>query len=221
MVAACSTTPAKSSSPEQKLAQARNEIKKKQYEVAYGTLEELRYVTTGTRLGGEVQFLLGEVAFKRAKYPEAESHYQAYLNTYRNGPFAEQSLYMQAQSKLKQIEKRRLGFFSFPKFIPHDRDISLLRETRILFDLYRESYPDGKWIVEAARLSEELLVKEGEHELEIAVFYLKRKSPRSALARAERVLNDNSYPESIRNRAREVIREAEESLPLPGDDENP
>lgn len=221
MAFSCSTAAVKDTNPEQKLAQARKEMKKKQYEAAYSTLEELRYVTAGTRLGGEVQFLLGETAFKRGKYPEAESHYGAYLNSYPNGPYAEQSVYMQAQSKLKQIEKRKLGFFSLKKYIPYDRDISVLREARVLFDLYRESYPDGQWIDEATRWSGELLVKEGEHELEIAAFYLKRKNPRSALARAKRVYNDSSFPEEIRNRAGDLIREAEESLSSSGDDENP
>ena len=168
----------------------------------------MRIVTAGTRLGGEVQFLLGESGFKRGKYAEAESHYAAYLNTYPGGPFSEQAVYMQAMSKIKQLQKRSL---LFKTYIPHDRDITLLREARVLFEIYIEMYPAGEWIEVATQRSEELLLKEGMHELEIASFYLRKKSPHSALERAKRVL-DGNYPDNIKAQAQDIIREAERSL---------
>lgn len=202
----------KESLPEQKLVEARKDIKKHRYEKATETLMELRSVTAGTHLGGEVLFLLGETAFHRGKYPEAESYFAAYLNTYNGGPFSEQSVYMQAESKIKQIQKRKIGFLSLKTYIPHDRDISVLREARVLFDIYKELYPTGKWIETATQQSEELLIKEGKHELEIAAFYLRKKSPRSTIARARRIL-EGDFPEDINTKARELIREAEQSLP--------
>lgn len=214
--ASCSKPVLKETTPEEKLLEARKDIQKKRYEKANETLEELRYATAGTRIGGEVQFLLGETAFKRGKYPEAESYFAAYLNTYTNGPFSERSIYLQAESKVKQIQKRKLGFFSFKSYIPYDRDISLLREARVLFELYMEKYPTGEWFDIAAKRSKELLIKEGEHEIEIAAFYLKKKSPRSTLARARHLL-DSDYPESIKAEARELIRKAEQSMHSTGD----
>ena len=211
----CSAPIRNEAPPEERIREARKDIDKKRYEKAYETLEELRFVTAGTRLGGEVQFLLGEAGFKRGKYPEAESHYAAYLNAYPDGPFSQQSLFMQAQSKVKQIQKRRIGFLSFKASIPHDRNISLLREARILFEIYMEKYPAGEWIDIATQRADELLVKEGKHELEIASFYLRKKSPRAALARAKRVL-DGNFPDNIKDEARDLIRRAEGSMP-PGD----
>ena len=195
--------------------EARRDFDKRHYEKANETLEGLRYVTAGTRLGGEVLFLLGETAYKRGKYPEAESHYAAYLNTYQEGSFAEKAVYMQAMSKIRQIQKRKIGFFSFRSYIPHDRDITLLREARVLFEIYMGSYPSGEWFEAAAARAEELLLKEGRHELEIASFYLKKKNPRSALARAERVL-DGDYPDSTKAAARDLAREAEKMLSSDG-----
>jgi len=186
---------------------------KKRNEKAYETLEELKIVTAGTRLGGEVQFLLGETGFKRGKYPEAESHYAAYLNTYPGGPFSEKAVYMQAQSKVRQIQKRTIGFLSFRRTIPHDRDISLLREARVLFEIYMEMYPTGEWIDIAKQRAEELLIKEVMHELEIASFYLRKKNPRAALARTKRVL-EGDFPDNIKDEARDLVRKAERSLPL-------
>ncbi len=216
----CSTPAIKETTPEEKLKEARKEIDRRHFEKASETLEELRFTTAGTRLGGEVQFLLGETMFKRGKYPEAESHYAAYLSAYPDGPFSEQALYKQALSKLKQIQKRKIGLLTFRAYIPYDRDISLLREAKTLFELYTRKYPNGKWIDIATQKAEELLEKEGMHEIEIAAFYLKKKSPQSALARARRVV-DGNYPEDLKDQARELIRKAEGSMDKTGDGQNP
>jgi outer membrane protein assembly factor BamD len=213
----CSSPEIIESPPEERIREARNDIDKHRYEKAYENLEELRIVTAGTRLGGEVQFLLGEAGFYRSKYPEAESHYAAYLNAYPDGPFSQQAVYMQAMSKVKQLQKRNLFFKTY---IPHDRDISLLREARVLFQLYIEMYPTGEWVDIATQRAEELLIKEGQHELEIASFYLRKNNPRSALERAKRVLNGN-YPDTINTEARDLIRKAEQSLPQTEDGQNP
>jgi outer membrane protein assembly factor BamD len=207
----CSSPEIIESPPEERIRDARNDMDKRRYEKAYENLEELRFVTAGTRLGGEVQFLLGETGFKRGKYPEAESHYAAYLNAYPGGPFAEQAVFMQALSKVKQLQKRKIGFLSFKTYIPHDRDISLLREARVLFELYIEMYPTGEQIDIATQRAEELLIKEGRHELEIASFYLRKKNTGAALVRAKRVL-DGNYPDNIQIEARDLIRKAERSL---------
>jgi len=214
----CSSPEIIESPPEERIRDARSDIDKHRYEKAYESLEELRLVTAGTRLGGEVQFLLGEAGFYRGKYPEAESHYAAYLNAYPGGPFSEQAIYMQALSKVKQLQKRSL--LSFKTYIPYDRDISLLREARVLFEIYMEMYPTGEWIDIATQRAGELLIKEGQHELEIASFYLRKKNPRSALVRAEQVLNGN-YPDNIKAEARDLIRKAERSITQAEDGQNP
>jgi len=212
----CSAPDLQESTPEERIQDARKDMEANRNEQAYETLQELRLVTAGTRLGGEVQFLLGEAGFKRGKYPEADSHYGAYLNAYPEGPFSQQALYKQALSKLKQLQKRRI---TTKTYIPHDRNISLLREARILFEIYMEKYPDGEWIEVATQWAEELLTKEGQHELEIASFYLRKKSPQSAIKRARQVL-DGSYPDVIKAQARELIDKAEGSLPQTGNDQD-
>jgi len=215
----CSSPAVNESTPEERIREARKDMDKNRNEKAYQTLEELRFITAGTRLGGEVQFLLGETGFKRGKYPEAESHYAAYLNAYPGGPFSEKALYMQALSKVKQIQKWRIGFLSLEKYIPRDRDISLLREARVLMEIYMEKYPDGEWIEPATQQAEDLLLKEGEHELGIAAFYLRKKSYRSAAERAKKVL-DGDYPDTIKDEARDLIRQAEQSAPPAEDDQD-
>ena len=212
----CSAPILQESTPEERVSDARKNMGKHRDEKAYEILEELRFVTAGTRLGGEVQFLLGEAGFNMGKYPEAESHYATYLNAYPDGPFSEQAVYKQALSKVKQIQKRKITGKSY---IPHDRDISLLREARVLFEIYMEKYPDGEWIEVATNRAEELLAKEGRHELEIASFYLRKNNPHSAIERAKLVLNGN-YPDNIKTDARDLIRKAEGSLPQVEDDQN-
>ena len=114
---------------------------------------------------------------------------------------------------MRQVEKIRFGFFSIKRYIPHDRDISLLREARQLFQQYLQNYPGGQWIEEAGGRITELLTKEGEHELGIVSFYLRKGEHKAALARAQRLL-DSGFPESIQERARELAREANEALPV-------
>lgn len=209
LLVACSKPVVNDSAPEERLREVRNDIKKHRNEKAYESLEELRFVTAGTRLGGEVLFLLGETAYKRGKYQDSESHYLAYLNAYPDGPFAEKAVYMQAMSKIKQIEKRKLGFFSIKTYIPDDRDLSLITEARILFEIYVEKYPAGEWIDEASRRVAELRVKEGRHELNVASYYLRKNSPAAAMARARHVL-EGTYPEDIMEEAKDILQRARE-----------
>ena len=56
----CSKPVLNETTPEERLLEARTDIEKGRYEKANETLLELRYVTAGTRIGGETQFLLGE-----------------------------------------------------------------------------------------------------------------------------------------------------------------
>ncbi len=215
LLSSCSAPALREGNPEERLQQVRNNIQKHQYESAMEGLEELRYVTAGTKLGGEVQFLLGETSFLQGKLPEAESHFSAYLTAYPEGPFAEKALYRQATSKIKQLQKIRVGFLTFRSYIPHDRDASLLREARVLFELYAEMYPEGEWAAEADQRAKELREKEGEHELDIANFYLKRDRPEAALLRAEEIVNGD-YSEDLRARARTLSEKARSNLPSGG-----
>lgn len=158
-------------------------------------------------MGGEVQFLLGEARFLKGKYAEAEVEYGTYLDLFPDGPFSEDALYKSALSKIKQIKKIGVGFFYLRSYIPSDRNISTLRETRVLLERYLEDFPSGKWSTQAAATARELLVREGEHELDIMTFYLKKKQPEAVLARAERIFQ-RDFPERIKSTARELAERA-------------
>jgi outer membrane protein assembly factor BamD len=206
-ISGCSSKPAQLPSPEERLEKVRKDMTKHRYEMAIETLEELKPVTAGTRLGGEVQFLMAETRFRQGKFAEADIYYGTYLDLYQDGPFAEKALYMNALSKTRNIRKIAIGLLTFRSYIPSDRDISVLREARILFELYIDRYPSGQWIDHSRQMATELLFKEGEHELSIASFYLKKDQLQAVLARAEKVLKGN-YPEEIMTRARELVQRA-------------
>ena len=216
----CSSPSAQLPSPEERLNAVRQNMEKHRYELAQETLEELRPATAGTRLGGEVQFLLAENRFLQGKYAEAEVEYGTYLALHPEGPFSEKALYRSAYSKIRQIRKIAIGFFTFRSYIPHDRDVSAIVEARSLFELYLDRYPSGEWNSKAKEMADELLIKEGEHGLQIISFYLKKKQPQAALARVERLL-ENDYPEQIRTRARELADQAGELLTAEADAVSP
>jgi outer membrane protein assembly factor BamD len=186
-------------------------MEKNHYELALKTLEELKPATAGTRLGGEVQFLLARAKYHQGKFAEAEAEYKTYLALYPEGFFSEEALYMAAVSKLRQIKKTSIGFFSLGSYVPHDRDISALTEARGLYEQYLDRYPSGQWKTEAGKLTRELREKEGEHYLEIISFYLKKKQHKAALARSEWLL-ESDYPEGIKARALEFATRAGELL---------
>ncbi|MBN2720742.1 MAG: outer membrane protein assembly factor BamD [Proteobacteria bacterium] len=205
----CSSTREITQTPDSLLDSARHDIRKHRYELAIETLEKLRPVTAETRLGGEVQFLLAEARFQAGKYPEAEMEYGAYLDLYPEGSFREDALYKSALSKVRQIQKTAVGLFYLRTYIPSDRDISSLRQTRSLLEKYIEEYPEGKGAGQGREMAERLRIKEGEHELEIMAFYLKKKQPQAVLARAQRILADE-YSERIKSEAREMAGRARE-----------
>ena len=199
----CSSPPAQLPSPGERLNTAREHMEKHHYELALKSLEELKPVTMGTKLGGEVQFLLAENKSLQGKHAEAEVDYRAYLTLYPEGPFSEKALFMTAFSKVKQIKKTSIGFFTLRSYIPHDRDISTLVEAGSLFEQYLDRYPSGEWKNQAEEMADELRKKEGEHLLEIISFYLKKKQPKAALARTQQLLKGD-YPDPIMTRAREL-----------------
>lgn len=213
---ACSGSVNDETSPEERLQEARHEFDKKHYEAASKILEEIRVITVGTALGGEVQYLLAESNFRRSNYLEADSHYSAYLSGYPGGPYAEDALYKKAMSNLKQIQYTSISFSGIRKKIPYDRDISLVRSARLNFAQYIKEYPEGGHSAEASEWIKKLWEREGQHELEIALFYLnKKKKPEAAINRANRILEED-FPEDIKRQASQIVRSAEEKL-VPAD----
>lgn len=215
-VFACSGADKDETSPTERLKEAQHEFDGKHYETASKILEEIRVITVGTALGGEVQYLLAESNYRMSNYLEADSYFSAYMSAYPGGPHAEDALYKRAMSNLKQIQYTSIGFKGIRKKIPYDRDISLVRSARLNFAQYLKEYPEGTHAGEASEWIKKLWEREGQHELEIASFYLKKKKkPEAALSRANRIL-EGEYPEEIKRQAARLAEAAKEKL-LPKD----
>ncbi|TNF49289.1 outer membrane protein assembly factor BamD [bacterium] len=211
-VISCSGSVNDETSPTERLKEAQHEFDKKHYESASKILEEIRVVTVGTALGGEIQYLLAESNYRMSNYLEADSYFSAYLSGYPGGPHAQDALYKRAMSNLKEIQYTSVGFTGLRKVVPHDRDISLVRSARLNFAQYLTKYPEGEHSEEASEWIKILWEKEGLHELEIASFYLKKKKkPEAALSRANKIL-DAEYPENIKQKAREIADAAKREL---------
>jgi len=209
---ACSGSPNDDTSPEDRLKEAQHEFDAKHYETASKILEEIRVITVGTALGAEVQYLLAESNYRMSNYLEAESYYSAYMSAYPGGPQVEEALYKRAMSNLKEIQYTSVGFTGIRKKIPYDRDISLVRSARLNFAQYLKEYPEGEHSAEASKWIKELWEREGQHELEIASFYLKKKKkPEAALGRANRII-EGDYPEEIKLKAAEIAEAARKKL---------
>lgn len=206
----CSGPSRKETSPAESLQEARVQYEKRQFDSAIEILDDLKIVTAGTALGGEVQFLLAESNFRLRNYLEAESHYSSYLSAYPNGPFASEAIFKRATANIRLIQRKVIGLFKIKTVLPHDRDIEPLRRARLLFQEYLDKYPDGDKASEAEHWINLLLEKEGYHELGVARFYLKKKQPEAVLSRTSRILG-GQYPPSVKKEA-EVITEKARAL---------
>jgi outer membrane protein assembly factor BamD len=211
MAISCSTTPVADNDPAVRIAEARKSISKRQYQAAITLLENLRLGTAGTAAGGEVVYLLGRSQFGLSRYEEADSYFSSYLAGYPDGEYHQDAMYMRAASNRKQIEKTSLGFFRLNKYIPSDRDSASLRRTRLLYEQYLERYPDSEHSNEALEMAETLLEREGEHQLEVAAFYFKKKEFQAALTRANIIITDG-YPEKITDQAVTLAEKAKDEL---------
>ncbi len=186
--AGCSAPLAKDASPEEKLASAKRSLQRRQYETAMTALEQIRDVTAGTKLGGDVLFAMAETKFAMGDYAEADGLGETYLDLFPTGPSAPEALYLRARANLRMVEKTRVGLFRFERYIPHDRDRAPIARARELFTLYVQKHPGGVHATEAVEAAVLLTDREAEHELEVASFYLKRGRAAAALTRTQAVL---------------------------------
>jgi outer membrane protein assembly factor BamD len=205
--AACSSPEKKLTEPAVEVTKARQLLEKKRYSPALEILEGLKFITAGTAIGGEVQYLTGKALYGSGKFEDAESHFSSYLAAFPEGPFAEDALYFRAQSNVKVVEKKTIGLLKIKKFIPHDRDVASLIQARNYFSMYLEKYPDADKADSARELIEILRTREGEYELSVASFYLKRGESHAALIRAQRILTAN-FPPEIKDKAKKIADRA-------------
>jgi len=206
-VVSCASNIKRETGPSEKLAEAESQVSKGHYTEALNSLDGLETLTAGTALGGDVKFLLGEVNFHLGKYTEADSYYASYESNYPDGPHASEALYKRAMAKVREIRKTVLYFFGIRKVIPADRDITPIREARLLFTQYLDRFPEGEHAAEASNMADTLLEKEGLHELNIASFYLKKGKTEAAISRASAVMDGDFSPE-IREKAGLIVQQA-------------
>lgn len=207
LVVSCASNVKREASPAEKLVEAQSQFNKGRYTEALNSLDGMESLTAGTALGGEVTFLLGEVNFRLGKYVAADSSYSSYGLIYPGGPHASEALFRRAMAKVREIEKTVFYFFGIKKVIPADRDITPIREARLLFTQYLDRFPEGKHAVEASKLVNTLLEKEGAHEIGIASFYLRKGELAAALSRASAVL-DGNFPPQIKEKAGMIVQQA-------------
>ncbi len=206
-IVSCSAPIRKEASPSEEFQRARKYYDDRQYDSAIDILDDLRIVTTGTTLGGEIQYLLAETNYRLKKFPEAESAYSSYLSGYPDGPHASEAIFKRAMANIRVIQRKGIGLLTIKTVLPHDRDIMPVKNARLLFEEYVGKYPDGENAPEARQWIDLLLEKEGLHELGIAKYYLKRKRPDAALARASSILTGR-YPEEVKREAEIIVEDA-------------
>lgn len=208
LLISCSSTPGTEVDPDERIAMTRKLANKNRYEDAMELLDGLKYTVAGTTRSEEIQYLTAEIYYRQKKYLESDSAFAAYLAGYPDGQYAADALFYQGLSKVKQSERKVIGFFTIRKVIPHDRDISFISDARHLFAEYLDKYPDGEYSDQADYWLETLRSKVGEHELKIVSFYLKKNEYQAAIRRANRILAGD-HPQEIKDRARLMLGKAE------------
>ncbi len=209
-LASCSSTPKAQIDPDERIDSIHTLLKKHRYEEAIEILNGLKFTIAGNIRDEEIKYLTALTYFKQGKFLESDPAFGLYLAGYPDGRFAQEALYYQASSKIRQSQRSVLGLFSVRKVLPIDRDVSFIREARDLFSLYTRKYPKGEFIEEAAAREAELRSKVGEHELEIASYYLRKNNPDAAILRVERIIEED-HPKDIKERAVKLLKQARSS----------
>jgi len=115
-------------------------------------------------------------------YIEAQAEYQTFLNLY---PTAENADYVQFQIAMCSHKQARKP----------DRDITNTLKAFNEFKTFTEKYPNSELMEEAQKHYQDISDRLAEHELQIGLFYFKRKRYMAAIDRLSYSLRE--YPSSL------------------------
>lgn len=173
-VAGCSSTDkVDPGTPEGAYKLAEEYEKDERYEEAVGKYNDVKNKHPYSRFAVMAELKVGDVHFLREAYIEAQYAYQTFKELHPKHPRIDYVTFRLGLSYFNQL----------PSTI--DRDLSLADKAILYFDEVVSSHPKSEHVKEATEKRAEARRMQGEKELYIAGFYMKKKQFDSALGRYE------------------------------------
>ncbi|MFO7576952.1 MAG: outer membrane protein assembly factor BamD [Pelovirga sp.] len=144
---------------------------------ALGSWEQLRDTFYSPELSMLAELKIAETYYRAARYAEAASAYESYLQRYPNDVRAATLLYRLGQSYYQQI-------------LSADRDQSNTRKALQTFEQFIRRYPDDPDREQAELQILRARTRLADHEVYVGRFYLKRKLYQPAINRFEGILKE-------------------------------
>lgn len=159
------TVPARS--PQELFEQGLEHLERKRYELAIRAFQQITLEYATTKYAADAQFYLAESYLGAKNYAQAQIEYEFLTTNYPTSPFYEEALYKTALCVFRQAPRAAL-------------DQSNVVKAREQLELFRERFPNSRWLPEVARLEGELLSRLAEKEYQAGLLYARAGEYESA-----------------------------------------
>lgn len=167
--------------PEELYRQAQDAVEEHDYEGAQALLDQVRDEYPFSRYAAEAELLSADMAFRQEKYEEAAAAYRSFEELHPTHAKAVYALY-------------RRGLSYAEVSLPADRDQTATRNAVEAFQKLLYAHPESEHAVDARDRLTELRGRLAAHELNVARYYIRKKSYDAALQRLRTLVQE--YPDA-------------------------
>lgn len=143
------------------------QLKDRQFGKAITTFQQMTYDFATTHYAMEAQFYLAEAYRLKKDYAQAQLEYGFLTANFPSSPFYEEASYKSALCYLRAVPKSSL-------------DQSGLKKAQDLIDLFKEQFPDSRYLNEIEIMEGEIADRFARKEYDAAVLYAKAGEYESA-----------------------------------------
>jgi outer membrane protein assembly factor BamD len=147
--------------------QGQQYLERKQYAKAVAAFQRITLEYAATRYAADAQFYLAEADLAEKDYVEAGIEYEFLTTNYPTSSFYEEAMYKTALCHFRQVPRVAL-------------DQSDARKTREMIELFRERFPNSRFLPEVEKLEGELESRAALKEYEAGMLYAKAGEYESA-----------------------------------------
>jgi outer membrane assembly lipoprotein YfiO len=153
--------------PDELMDLGMKQLKARQYGKAIATFQQITYDFATTHYAMEAQFYLAETYREKKDYAQAQLEYEFLTTNFSSSPYYEEASYKTALCYLRAVPKSSL-------------DQSGLKKAQDLCELFKEQFPNSKYLNEIEIIESEIAARYAQKEYDAAVLYYKAGEYESA-----------------------------------------
>lgn len=175
LLSACATTETINKTPEARFQEGEDLFASKHYEDAIAEWKRVKESYANPELTAQAELKIADAQFLNESYIEAAASYEDFRKFHPKHPKAPYALFRLAMCNYKQIG----GV---------DTDQTPVKNTVTLLESFLDQYPKDEYAAEAREKLQECRMKQLQHELYVARFYLRTEKFQAAIKRLEEAL---------------------------------